>query len=695
MGRGSRIARRALFALAVTLAFFVVVDVVLWIVGVPTLLTERDPFAGFSEQMRVYELDTARGVYRTPRRAVMHSFNYQQFKADKPYDGLRVFVLGGSSAHGFPWGGQVAFTRLLGEALRATWPERSVEAVNAAAMSYGSHRLRILAREVLDHRPDLLVIYGGHNEFVERRSYWDVLRRPEQLDRLKKLLYRWRLYSLMTRLYERMIEAREGGNSGNGSAQDVGALLGLDVTREYSENVGQNEAAEVIEEFEQNLRAILSLADNAGVKVILCTVPSNLRDWAPNQSFFTSEVAFDDQQQALALLAQARSALEAGDAAAAVTPLEQARELAPHYAEVHFRLGQAYDALGRYDDARASYVRARDTDGMPGRAVSAINATIRDLMASENALLLDAESLFEQASPHGLTGFNLIEDYVHPKPEGHRLIAYELWKMILERGLLGEARDADAELFRAALEDVETEPVSGSDVPAAAEEATTPDMLFNLAVVLENQGSVDEAVQKYRDCLRLEPRHAVARTNLGLLLNRQQRFSEAEQEFRTAIEQMPQRLGARIGLGESLRQQGRLDEAERVLTDAARVDGRSTQAWNRLGVVRSQLGQLAEAEAALRRAVELDPKDAEHQADLGYTLLFQGKLDEAREVFRTSVDLRPDRVRGRNGLAAVLVEQGRLDEAERLFRDSLRIDPGDSFARQGLAEIAKRRSGER
>ncbi|GAG07775.1 unnamed protein product, partial [marine sediment metagenome] len=222
MGRGSGIALRVLFALLVTLAFFFVVEVVLWIVGVPTLLTERDPFAGFSEHMRVYELDAERGVFRTPRRAVMHSFNYQEFKAAKPDNGLRVFVLGGSSAHGFPWGGRVAFTRLLGEALRATWPDRSVEAVNAAAMSYGSHRLRILAHEVLDYGPDLLLIYGGHNEFVERRFYADVLRRPEQLDRLKKLLYHWRLYSLMTRLYEGITRVREaGGPSADNTEQSV------------------------------------------------------------------------------------------------------------------------------------------------------------------------------------------------------------------------------------------------------------------------------------------------------------------------------------------------------------------------------------------------------------------------------------------------------------------------------------------
>jgi hypothetical protein len=166
-----------LFAGIAIVGFFAIVEVAFWAAGVRTLLSERDPFHGFSERIRVFEADAAAGVWRTPRRAVQHSFNAQQFRIEKPANGFRVFILGGSSAYGFPWGASVAFGRPLERALAAAYPDRAVEVVNAAAMSYGSHRLRILVREILEHEPDALVIYGGHNEFVERRFYRDAIGR--------------------------------------------------------------------------------------------------------------------------------------------------------------------------------------------------------------------------------------------------------------------------------------------------------------------------------------------------------------------------------------------------------------------------------------------------------------------------------------------------------------------------------------
>ena len=53
--------------------------------------------------------------------------------------------------------------------------------------------------------------------------------------------------------------------------------------------------------------------------------------------------------------------------------------------------------------------------------------TDRDGIVGET-VFVDAERLFEEASPHGLVGLNLVEDYVHPKPKGHRMIALALWK---------------------------------------------------------------------------------------------------------------------------------------------------------------------------------------------------------------------------------------------------------------------------
>lgn len=678
--------KNAVFALVAVLLVLGAIELVLWAAGTPTLLAERDPFLGFSEQIRVYELDEGAGVYRARRRAVLHSFNQQEFLADKPPNGFRLFVLGGSSAFGFPWGAEQAFTRALGDALQAAWPERKVEAVNAAAMSYASHRLRILARELLEYEPDALVIYGGHNEFVERRFYRDLIERNPKLDRLRSTLHRWRLYSAMTRLLERK-------PTDAGTGDPVGGLLGLDVVREYSLDVTEAEKREARDLFEENLRSIVDLAGRHGVPVVLCTVPSNLADWSPNRSIFPGGVAPDDRAAARRLLDQGRAALEADDAETAVERLERAHGLAAGHAGIEYMLGRAYAAVGRWDEARQAFRDARDHDAQPGRAVGMLNETIRRLGDEEGVVLVDVERALEQASTNGVPGFDLFEDYVHPKPAAHRLIALRLWSAFQEQGLLGRAAEADAELFWSAVGRRGNGAEAGpADAPLATVDAKTPSLLFNLGVVLAHQGRVDEAIENYRKCLALAPGYYVARTNLGRVLLRKGLAGEAAAEFSRALEIEPRHVNSMAGLGEALLQLGRVDESEQVLRRATVVDPGSALAWNGLGGVLIRQGRHEEAGEAFRRANELNPDHAGTLANLGFALLFQGKFAEAETAFADCLAHAPDHLGALNGLGAALTELGRLDAAQQRFEEALRIDRTDEAARDGLAKVERLRA---
>lgn len=673
--------KQALFAVVAVALFFALIELALWFAGVETLLQERDPFAGFSESIRVFEADPASGEHRTPPRAVAHSFNYQSFRSVKPENGLRIFVLGGSSAYGFPWGARQAFGRFLAEALQASRPERFVEVVNAAAMSYGSHRLRIVAREVLRYEPDLLIVYGGHNEFVERRFYRDALVRAPVADRVSLALYRWRLYSVLLRLYERV---RTTDELPDGRAKDVGELLGIDVVRQHAVDVGEDERAEALRRFRDNLDDLLKMANEAGVATLLCTVPSNLRGWSPNQSAFGPTVGPDARARVLTILERSRATIEDGDPAAALASLGDAVDLAPGYAESHYLLGRAYDALDRFDEALLAYTRARDHDAKPTRASSAINDAIRSLARERDVTLVDLDEIFREVADDGLPGFDLFQDYVHPTPAAHRRIAMEIWRRVEESGLVGDPRRVDESFFRDVV--AESQPDEA--------DARSPALIYNLAVVLENQGRTEEAMEKYRIARDLDPRFFVeGGFNLARLLYGQQRYEDSAAEYRRVLEADPEHLKSLIGLGEALRAIGRIDDALAALERATRADPGFAPAWNRSAVALSQLGRHAEAEAAFRRAADLEPDNADFRTDLGFALLIRNDLDGATEAFESCLAQRPHHSRARNGLAAVLTERGELDAAERIFRENLAADPDDAYARAGL-ETVRRRRGE-
>ena len=61
-----------------------------------------------------------------------------------------------------------------------------------------------------------------------------------------------------------------------------------------------------------------------------------------------------------ARLALGISLLQTGEAAAAVTELEEAARLEPRMRQAHYQLGRAYQALGRSQEAEAAFARARE-----------------------------------------------------------------------------------------------------------------------------------------------------------------------------------------------------------------------------------------------------------------------------------------------------------------------------------------------
>ena len=53
------------------------------------------------------------------------------------------------------------------------------EVINAGLLSYGSYRVAMVMEELITYEPDLFIVYTGHNEFLERRTYKEIIAAPE------------------------------------------------------------------------------------------------------------------------------------------------------------------------------------------------------------------------------------------------------------------------------------------------------------------------------------------------------------------------------------------------------------------------------------------------------------------------------------------------------------------------------------
>ena len=119
-----------------------------------------------------------------------------------------------------------------------------------------------------------------------------------------------------------------------------------------------------------------------------------------------------------------------------------------------------------------------------------------------------------------------------------------------------------------------------------------PAIYNDLGVVLERQGLPDEAVEAYRNAVKLDPKSASAQYNLGSSLARSGKFAEAESHLRAAVEHGPNSQNY-TGLGIVLWQLGRKDEAIANLQAALKADPKNAVARQKLAEFLASVGRAA------------------------------------------------------------------------------------------------------
>ena len=621
----------------VCLLFFAPLEVAFWAAGMPTLLETEDPFRGFSTLVSAFEREG--DVCRTRRAIADSTINDQNFQIEKPQNGLRIFCLGGSSSYGFPWNAQAAFGGVLADLLAESHLELSVEVVNASGISYGMHRVNIVADELLAYDPDIFIVYSGHNEFVEP-AFFDALKgRGGTRTRLAYVLAHSRVYSGMHRLFVGDRDTRKS----------VADMFDADVRRDQSRIYTPKEKEEIVAEFRAQLERLVRRAKGSGVRVLLATVPCNQSEWRPEASVTGTAMTATDIERWREFIHTGRQELNLGDFKAAASNFELAVGIARGHSESHFLLAEAYKGLKQWDQAREQYGLACDFDASPARRVSEINDAIRSVAQQEGALLADIDKIFEDRSEHGLVGFNLIEDYVHPTLDGHKLIAWHLWDAIEQAGWInGEGQAAKAVYDRVLAE--------RKSSPTTRPSAT---WVQNQGILFWKQGNTEAAIQKFRQAVELEPDYAGVMVNLGTLLNKVGRHAEALPILRRALEIDPRDAGGHQALASALYGVGYVEEPEQHFNEALR----------------------------------LQPQSAKIHSAYGNMLQSLSHLDQAETRYREALRYEPDHAGALNGLAVVLIRKGEPKKALPCLQKAFATNPEDEIARRNLETLRKQLKG--
>jgi hypothetical protein len=202
--------KKACFALIVTAAFFLLFEMILFAAGVRPLLHERDPYVGFSSTIPLFveRMGSEGQMTRVTADNRLRLFNQQQFSSTKSADTYRIFCLGGSTTYGRPYDDRTSFAGWLREFLPEADKSRQWEVINAGGISYASYRVTLLMQELVQYEPDLFIVYTGHNEFLETRTYRSVLDTPPLFRNIYARLAATRTFSVLERLSGAIRECR-------------------------------------------------------------------------------------------------------------------------------------------------------------------------------------------------------------------------------------------------------------------------------------------------------------------------------------------------------------------------------------------------------------------------------------------------------------------------------------------------------
>jgi len=330
------------------------------------------------------------------------SAGYNYFDEIKKENSFRVFVMGGSSAAGFPYTPNGSFARYIQKRLKLLYPGKNIEVVDIAMSAINSYALRDMLPGVLDKQPDLIIIYAGHNEYYGALGVGSVETLGDTRFIVNTVIWlnRFKTFELLRNVI------KEISGLFSKPAKLEGTLMARMSQRQLIPFNSEKYYAG-ISQYEGNLRDMLKMAYDKNVPIVLGTLVSNLKDQKPFES-----VKDKKYPRAEDIFTSAQEKLAKG-------------------------ISKTADSLFRF---------AKDLDALRWRAPEKFNSVIESLGKEFKYPFVKLDSVFDVETPNGVVGDNLITDHLHPNLRGYQIIGRELFNKCLEAKLFPNERNTNYSL---------------------------------------------------------------------------------------------------------------------------------------------------------------------------------------------------------------------------------------------------------
>ncbi len=316
----------------------------------------------------------------------------------KPKNSFRVFVLGGSSAAGYPFMPLGSFSRYVRRRLELMYPKVNTEVVNVALTAVNTYTINDIVSDVLDENPDLILVYAGHNEYYGALGVGSLesLGRNRYLVNFILSLKHYKTVQLLRNTIQFFIKTFSGDKQNNGTLM---SRMAKKKSIQYDSDVFNAG----LDQFEGNMNDIIKKIKIKKVPLIISTLASNLKGIKPfiykqTKSLPSAKTVFENAEMELG------------------------------------HNNHIADSLFRF---------AKDLDMLRFRAPEKINYIIKKLSAKYDVPLINVDSLFAELSKDHIVGNNLITDHLHPTLRGYQYIGKLFFEKMNKLNYLPKTKTID------------------------------------------------------------------------------------------------------------------------------------------------------------------------------------------------------------------------------------------------------------
>lgn len=640
-------------------------------------------------------IDNYRFGLRFFPESLLRSPKPDRIPVEKGKEVIRVVVLGESAAYGDPEPA-FGFWRQLEVLLNERFPFQKFQVICAAMTAINSHTIREIARDVSALNADYWILYMGNNEMIGPYGAGTVFS-PQApgmaFIRANLALKRLRLGQLAeSLLVPKPASPRPEGWGG----------LKMFERNQIAPNAPARGV--VLDHFKANLQAILAEGAAAGAKVILSTVPVNLRDCGPFASghgpgYAANAQAWDDAY------ANAKKLLQSKVFDAALAEFQKAAEIDPDHAELRFLLGQTHLLLQEPDKAMGHLRAACDLDALPFRATTPINQAIRAAAPNApGAVLVDNDALFQDQSPLKVAGQEFFFEHVHLTFPGNYLLSVVFAEAVMKHlppGIRDRAlpvwptRDEVAKrLAHTVWDDLQiAESIQGRIVDAPyTNRINNPNQVVYLNAQIKSlrdklgleQLSKDE--ESYRATLAKRPGDPHLHVNFARFLEGRDQLEAAAEQWRAVESIWPHQPMGAYYQGRILNLRGDPAAAEVKLRQAIALRPGLQEAIGELGACLVRLKKAEEGMVYLDRALQRQPNSPELNLNRAEAFEALGKTNEMRQAYVQAAKLKPALVSAKLLQGKALKEKGDVEAALAAFRQADMMKPQDPLVSYALAD---------